>query len=124
VTGDHEPFIYPLLSINRSPLLPCSLLHRLGEEGDGKVQGARATIQNGGVVEFFKVVDGDSVLVTQEGRGPASVRILGIKSFDAKIKKGVVIPTVRLPYRHSNGYSQRDPMRVLLNANSKDRYGR
>jgi micrococcal nuclease len=89
-----------------------------------QVQGSRAMIESGTIVTLTKVIDGDSVLVTQEGQGSAPVRILGIKSFDAKIEKDVVTPYGQAAVQSLERILSDRPIRVLLNATAKDRHGR
>jgi endonuclease YncB( thermonuclease family) len=90
----------------------------------GKARGGHATIGNGAVVKLVKVVDGDTIQAVQEGEDPAIIRILGIKSFDAKIEKDVMSPYARAATESLQRTLEDRPIRVSLNSTPKDRYGR
>jgi endonuclease YncB( thermonuclease family) len=85
---------------------------------------AEGKIENGSIVKIVQVVDGDAVVVVQEGEKPASVRILGIKSFDAKIEKDIVTPYGQAAIDTLERLAKDKPIRVMLNSTPKDRYGR
>lgn len=88
------------------------------------VQSASGTIDNGDLVQLIKIIDGDSVLVAREGLEPVTVRLVGIKSFDAKVEKdatsSIAQEAVEALHRDMAGR----PLRVQLNTPPKDRYGR
>jgi hypothetical protein len=93
------------------------------EREKGKVRESHGTIENGAIAKLSKVVDGDSVILTEEEGKPASVRILGIKSFDSKIEKDVVTPYSQAAVQSLGRLLQDRPIRVMLNGTLKDRYG-
>jgi micrococcal nuclease len=95
------------------------------EQQRSSIQKAGGEIQSGDAIQLVKVIDGDSVLVAKEGEEPVTLRLVGIKSFDAKVQKDVMTPfaqaSVELLKREMTGKS----LRILLNANTpKDKYGR
>lgn len=81
-------------------------------------------IDNGNVVTLASVIDGDTVRVAQEGQQPASIRILGIKAFEANIAKDVVAPYGQAAVDTLQRLMANKPVRVLLHSTPKDRYGR
>jgi len=81
-------------------------------------------IDTGGIVSLSNVIDGDTVRVAQEGQPPASVRILGIKTFEASIAKDVVAPYGQAAVDTLQRMMANKPVRVLLHSTPKDRYGR
>jgi len=89
-----------------------------------EIQGRDGKIENGAVVRLVRVVDGDTVLVEQEGQKPAHIRILGIKSFDAKIEKDVVSPYAKAAFEALERTLANKPVRIMLQDGAKDRFGR
>lgn len=89
-----------------------------------KVRGAEGKIESGSIVKLVRIVDGDTIVVAQEGHNPASVRILGIKSFDAKIEKDIVTPYSQAAIDTLDRLMSNKPVRVMLHTTTKDRYGR
>lgn len=85
--------------------------------GDGKVS-------SGDIVTLERVIDGDTVTVVQQGQKPASIRILGIKAFDAGIEKDVVAPYGQAAIDTLLRLMTNQPVRVLLHTTPKDRFGR
>jgi micrococcal nuclease len=85
---------------------------------------AAGKIESGGVVKLVRVVDGDSLIVVQEGEKPANVRILGIKSFDAKVERDVITPYGQAAIDTLEKLMVDRPIRVMLDSAPKDRYGR
>jgi micrococcal nuclease len=86
--------------------------------------GSEGKISNGDVVTLERVIDGDSVIAVQEGQKPASIRILGIKTFDAGIEKDVVTPYGQAAIDTLKRLMANRSMRILLHSTPKDRYGR
>jgi micrococcal nuclease len=106
-------------------LLSCAAFFSVSVQKErNKVKASQQTIENGSIVKLLKVVDGDSVLVTQDEGSPLPVRILGIKSFDSKIEKDVVTPYSHAAVQALDRLMKDRPVRVMLAANSKDRHGR
>jgi micrococcal nuclease len=106
-------------------LFSCSVFFGVSVQREsGKLRSAKASIDSGALVKLVKVVDGDSVMVVQEGQSPVVVRILGIKSFDSKIEKDVVTPFGQAAIQALNRLLADRPVRVLLGATAKDRYSR
>ncbi|MHB8109658.1 MAG: thermonuclease family protein [Syntrophorhabdaceae bacterium] len=87
------------------------------------IQGKDGRIDNGAIVRLVRVIDGDTVLVRQEGHSPAHIRIQGIKSFDAKIEKDVVSPYGKAAFEALERLGDK-PLRVMLQNGAKDRFGR
>ena len=85
---------------------------------------AEGKIESGGIVKLVRVVDGDSLIVVQEGEKPANVRILGIKSFDAKVEKDIITPYGQAAIDTLEKLMADRPIRVMLDSTPKDRYGR
>lgn len=81
-------------------------------------------IDSGSIVSLLRVIDGDTVMVVQEGQQPAAVRILGIKAFEAGIEKDKVAPYGQAAMDTLTRLMANQPVRVLLHSPPKDRYGR
>lgn len=106
-------------------LLSASLFFGLNAEQQRKsVQAGSGKIDSGDLVRLIKVVDGDSVQVVREGQQPVTVRLVGIKSFDAKVEKDVVTPFARAAVETLQRMLNDRPIRVLLNSTAKDKYSR
>ena len=88
------------------------------------MQGGEGKVGSGDVVTLERVIDGDTVTVAQPGQKPASIRILGIKSFEASIEKDVVAPYGQAAIDTLNRLMANQPVRVLLHSTPKDKYGR
>ena len=88
------------------------------------IRGQDGKIENGSIVHLVRVVDGDTLLVAEEGQKPAHVRILGIKSFDAKIEKDVVSPYAKAAFETLERMLGNKPLRIMLQNGAKDRFGR
>ena len=106
-------------------LLAASLFFGFNAEKERrKSQSSGGKIENGSIVSLVRVVDGDSAAVTQEGEKPAIVRILGIKSFNTKYEKDTVATYGQAAIDTLERIMSGKPIRVMLNATPKDRYGR
>jgi micrococcal nuclease len=81
-------------------------------------------IETGSIVKLVRVIDGDTIQVAQEGQQPATVRILGIKAFNAKIEKDLASPYGHAAVDTLERITKDRSIRVLLNSPPKDRYGR
>lgn len=106
-------------------LLSASLFFGLNAEQRRKsVQVGSGKIDSGDLVRLVKVIDGDSVQVVREGQEPVTVRLIGIKSFNAKVEKDVVTPFGQAAIETLQRMMTDRSVRVLLNATPKDKNGR
>ena len=81
-------------------------------------------LASGDVVALATVLDGDTLVVEKEGAGRATVRLLGIKSFESKHAKDDVAQHGRAAEEALRRLAIDQPLRVLLNNPPKDRSGR
>ena len=88
------------------------------------VQSASGRIESGDLVRLVKVIDGDSLVAAREGQPPVTIRIVGIKSFDAKVEKDVVTPFAQAAIETIQRSMADRPVRVLLATTPKDKHGR
>lgn len=106
-------------------LLSASLFFGLNAEHRRKsVQAGSGKIDSGDLVRLVKVIDGDSIQVVREGQEPVTVRLIGIKSFDAKVEKDVVTLFGQATVEALQRMMIDRPVRVMLNATPKDKNGR
>lgn len=106
-------------------LLSASLFFGLNAEQQRKsVQVGSGKIDSGDLVRLVKVIDGDSVQVMREGQEAVTVRLIGIKSFNAKVEKDVVTPFGQAAVETLQRMMTDRAVRVLLNATPKDKNGR
>ncbi len=106
-------------------LLGASLFYGLSAERTRRgIFRSEGKIDSGNVVSLLSVIDGDTVRVAQDGQQPASVRILGIKAFEANIAKDVFAPYGQAAVDTLQRLMANKPVRVLLHSTPKDRYGR
>ena len=94
------------------------------EQRRKSVQAGSGKIDSGDLVRLMKVIDGDSVQVARDGQEPVTVRLIGIKSFDAKVEKDVVTPFGQAARDALQLAMSGRPVRVMLNATPKDKHGR
>jgi endonuclease YncB( thermonuclease family) len=91
-------------------------------------EGARvlreAALDSGDVVRISTVLDGDTVVVLKDEAGRATVRLLGIKSFEAKQAKDEQALRGRLAADALRTRFQGEVLRVLTHAPPRDRQGR
>ncbi|OPY70221.1 MAG: Thermonuclease precursor [Syntrophorhabdus sp. PtaU1.Bin002] len=85
---------------------------------------AEGKIENGNIVKLVRVVDGDTLVVVQEGEKPSSVRILGIRAFDVKVEKDIVTSYGQTAIDTLERLMADRPIRIMLHSTPKDRYGR
>jgi endonuclease YncB( thermonuclease family) len=106
-------------------LFGASVFFAVGAEQQRRgLQEAEASLKSGDLVSLAQVVDGDTVVVSTEGGEKASVRLLGVKAFDAKREKD---PTEVYGQGAIDGLRRMlegKPIRVMLHSTSKDKYGR
>lgn len=88
------------------------------------VQSAGGKIDSGDLVRLIKVLDGDSIVAAREEQAPVTIRIIGIKSFDAKVEKDVVTPFAQAAMETIQRSLADRPVRVLLHTTPKDKHGR
>ena len=88
------------------------------------VQAGGGKIDSGDLVRLIRVVDGDTVQVASDRLEPVTVRLIGIKSFDAKVEKDVVTPFGQAAREALQRLMTDRPIRVMLNATPKDKRGR
>ncbi len=81
-------------------------------------------LENGDVVRLERVIDGDTVTVSKENSPPATIRILGIKSFDAKVEKDAASVFGREAVEELSRMMANHPVRIMLNTPPKDSRGR
>jgi micrococcal nuclease len=87
-------------------------------------QQREAKLESGDLVQLFKVVDGDTVVVSKDGQGAATVRLLGIKTLESKHGKDEVAVYGRAAEDALRRLVGDRPLRVLLNTPPRDRHGR
>jgi micrococcal nuclease len=106
-------------------LMAASTFYGLSAEKQRRsIQSAGGKIESGDLVRLVKVIDGDTVLAAREGQEPVTIRIVGIKAFDAKVEKDVVTPFAQAAIENIQRSMADRPIRVLLNVTPKDKRGR
>ena len=83
-----------------------------------------AALASGDVVTLKTVLDGDTLVVATADAGLATVRLLGIKAFEAKLAKDDSAVYGRAAEEALRRLASDQPLRVLLNTPPKDRHGR
>ncbi len=83
-----------------------------------------AKLDSGDVVQLSKVIDGDTLVVQKEGQGAATVRLLGVKSFESKHGKDSAALYGRAAEEALQRLVADKPVRVLVNNPPRDRHGR
>ena len=87
-------------------------------------QSGAGKLESGDLVKLVTAVDGDTVQVALEGQEPVTVRLIGIKSFDAKVAKDPGTPFAKAALGELTDLMTRHPSRVMLDATPKDKHGR
>lgn len=82
-----------------------------------------AVLASGDVVQLVQVIDGDTLRVRKDDGG-ATVRLLGIKAFDAKAAKDDTAVHGRAAEEGLRVLAEGQALRVLLNNPPRDRHGR
>jgi endonuclease YncB( thermonuclease family) len=82
-----------------------------------------AALASGDVVTLKTVLDGDTLIVAKADGGLATVRLLGIKAFEAKLAKDDSAVHGRAAEEALRRLASDQPLRVLLNTPPKDRHG-
>jgi endonuclease YncB( thermonuclease family) len=85
---------------------------------------AGVSLQNDAIVSVASVVDGDTVVVKTEAGDSVSVRLVGIKAFKAGTGIDATDRFGRAAIEAIQRATENRPVRVLLNAPPKDKYGR
>jgi endonuclease YncB( thermonuclease family) len=88
------------------------------------LQSASGKVESGDLVKLVKVLDGDSILAAREGDSPVTIRLVGIKSFDAKVEKDLVTPFAQAAIETIKRSMADRPARVMLHNTPKDKHGR
>ena len=83
-----------------------------------------AALASGDLVTLKSVLDGDTVVVTKDADGLATVRLLGVKAFESKAAKDDTAVHGRSAEEALRRLAADQPLRVLLNNPPKDRHGR
>lgn len=81
-------------------------------------------LASGDLVTLKTVLDGDTLVVAKADAGLATVRLLGIKSFEAKLAKDDSAVHGRAAEEALRRLAADQPLRVLLNNPPRDRHGR
>ena len=81
-------------------------------------------LESGDIVRLERIIDGDTIVVSKEGDAPATVRILGIKAFESKVKNDPAAPFGQAAISILNREMGVRPVRVMLNSTPKDSRGR
>ena len=108
-------------------LLGTSAFYGISAESQRRsVHKALGTIASGDLIHLKKVIDGDTLLANKDGEEPVTIRLIGIKSFDAKVEKDVVSSYAQATIEAIEHTMASKPIRVLLNAatpkDNRDRY--
>lgn len=88
------------------------------------VQRAHADVQTGDLVSFSKVIDGDTVLLVNAEGDPVTVRMVGVKAFDAASVKDPGSAWGRGAAEALRKAVEAKPIRVMLATPPKDKHGR
>jgi endonuclease YncB( thermonuclease family) len=88
-----------------------------------ELQAAKGAVASGDLVAFVSVVDGDTVLVRTEAAENVTVRIVGVKAFDADAKDDTGAFGQRAIDELSRALGQKS-IRVELNDPPRDAHGR
>lgn len=83
-----------------------------------------AALASGDVVQLVQVIDGDTLRVRKDDGGGATVRLLGVKAFDAKAAKDDTAVHGRAAEEGLRLLADGQALRVLLNNPPRDRHGR
>lgn len=81
-------------------------------------------LETGDVVRLVQVVDGDTVLVSKNADDSATVRIVGIKAFNAKVEKDTAALFGKAAIERLERQLSGRPVRVMLHTLPKDANGR
>ena len=88
------------------------------------VQRSQATVSTGDIVRLARAIDGDTLLVTNQGGENISVRLLGIKAFAATRDRDPTAQFGRAAVTALSEMLEDKPLRVLLNDPPRDKHGR
>ena len=87
-------------------------------------QSRDVVLASGDVVTLKSVLDGDTLVVARADAGLATVRLLGIKAFEAKLAKDDGAVYGRAAEEALRRLATDQPLRVLMNNPPRDRHGR
>lgn len=108
-----------------SVLAGSSVFYGVGAETQRRsAQQAEGKLDNGDVVSLVKAIDGDTILVKKQGQENTTVRILGIKAFEAKIERDATAVFGQAAIDEMGKILADKTIRVLLHSPPKDRFGR
>jgi endonuclease YncB( thermonuclease family) len=85
---------------------------------------ASAPLRTGDVVRLDRVIDGDTVIVKNDGGSVTTIRLLGIKAFEAMPERD---PTARFgqgAVQAIQELAKDAPLRVMVDATAEDKHGR
>ncbi len=106
-------------------LCAASLFYGINAEKQRRtLQSAAGKVESGDLVKLVKVIDGDSILAVREGDSPVTIRLVGIKSFDAKVEKDLVTPFAQAAIESLKRSMADRPVRIMLHSTPKDKHGR
>lgn len=89
-----------------------------------ELQHAEISLQSGDIVSLVNVVDGDTLVVSTSSNAQTSIRLLGIKSFDAQRDKDATSIYGQAAVDALKRLLEQKPIRVMLHSTPKDKYGR
>lgn len=108
-----------------SVLAGSSVFYGVGAELQRRnAQQAEGKLDNGDVVSLVKAIDGDTILVKKQGQENTTVRILGIKAFEAKIERDATAVFGQAAIDEMGKILTDKTIRVLLHSPPKDKFGR
>jgi micrococcal nuclease len=85
---------------------------------------AAVDVQTGDVLSFAQVQDGDTVVLADAAGSHVTVRVVGIKSFDASSEKDAAAVHAREAIAAVERALRQRPIRVMLASPPKDKHGR
>lgn len=106
-------------------LITASLAFGIGTETRRRqMQPSAVSLVSGDLVRLNQVVDGDTLLVKNSNNDTVTIRILGIKAFATKAEKDPASIFGKSAMLELERQLRDRPIRVLLDAKSKDKHGR
>lgn len=88
------------------------------------VQRASAEVQNGDLLTSSTIQDGDTVLLANAAGDTVTVRVIGIKAFDATAAHDPTTPHAKEAVASLERALAGKPVRVMLGTPPRDRHGR
>lgn len=106
-------------------LLSASLYFGVGAEmRRAQIQASEISLQNGDIVSLVNAVDGDTLVVSTQAGVQTSIRLLGIKSFEAQRDKDPTSPYGQAAVDAHKRLLEGKALRVMIHSTPKDKYGR